>query len=143
MQFAPSFIPEFEDQRASRESTRPTSRPITELLTTEDVRGVLGVWRPAQAVIVLYGAKWCRSCKFLKPKVDRLANKVGPSTAFFLVNHHEDTALAFQDARVTTMPTLVISEGARTKMLPANKDTLAWLENALFTNSLWLDEYQM
>lgn len=121
---------------------RESPRGITELYTSEDVRAVVGAWRPAQVTIILYGAKWCRSCKMLKPRMDRLANKVGPLAVFYQVNHHENTQHAFNDAQVITMPTLMIYDGAYTKMLPANKDTLLWLERAIFNDALWVDEYQ-
>ena len=55
--------------------------------------------------VVFFYAPWCRNCKAVRPKIERLEREVGDDARFFQANFKRESALCYEE-RVFTFPTV-------------------------------------
>ena len=107
-----------------------------ELYTSEEVHAVLeGRQRHAPRVI-LFGAKYCRLCQMLLPRLRHVASQLGAGADFLRVNHCKATHAAFEDFGIQQLPTLMLCRpGQKDQFLPATPESIGWLERTLTEHS--------
>jgi len=113
--------------------------PLQEIYTTSDVQSTLmsvfsdrRQMSPDITSVTLWGAKYCRLCHRLLPRLENLALGTSVETSFFKVYHTASTHDAFELYNIQTLPSLLISrQGSPNQVLPATVDSIRWLERRL------------
>lgn len=61
---------------------------------------------PAVPTVVIFGAKMCRTCRSVQPKVERLATKMGARVLF--LHHDKESEPAFREHGIKQTPTIQV-----------------------------------
>ena len=100
-----------------------------ELYTSDEVRSTLRSLATADrgTTVLLYGARYCRACHSLQPKLRSIAAR-RPDIQFYRVNHSSATHDAVMESGVKHVPTLVFKDGDDETQMILTADSLKWLE---------------
>lgn len=105
-----------------------TSDRIRELSTSREVTHTLD---RAGEQVVLFGARYCRACRQLLPRLQQLANRC-PGVPVNRVYHTTATAGAFAHFEIKTLPTILVQRDGHTQTtFPATAESILWLERTL------------
>ena len=120
-----------DDLRASKAA----SSGIRELHTSREYRKALQTIDTSDTTVIFYGARYCRLCHRLLPRLHAVARLTGHRrTNFFLIYHTKATHDAFRESGVTQIPTLALSHPAgerEPQLLPATPEAISWLDTML------------
>merc|ERR1719498_62831 len=109
--------------------------PLKELHTASMVRRALSAYDNKPTQVTLWGAKYCRLCARLLPRLESLALRTRAaksSTAFFKIYHTSATHTEFEAYGIQSLPTLLVRRsGEPDQVLPATLESIKWLEQML------------
>jgi len=136
-----SISPHVHSQRLSAAATHQRhlqamrdsyAEGVHEHYTSQEVSKLLS--RPDLSV-VLFGARYCRLCHLLMPRIKLLAAKhVG---AVSRVNHCAATHAAFEEYAIQQLPTLLVRRpGQEDQLIPATLDSIRSLERMLMSEEV-------
>jgi len=118
-----------DDLRASKAA----SSGIRELHTSREYRKALQTIDTSDTTVIFYGARYCRLCHRLLPRLHAVARLTGHRrTNFFLIYHTKATHDAFKESGVTQIPTLALLHPAgerEPQLLPATPEAISWLDS--------------
>jgi len=101
-----------------------------ELYTSRDIMDAVMSGDAHNPTVLLFGAKWCRACKALRPFLCRMAADF-PEATFLHVHHSLATESAFTNLDITKLPTLLISTSTTTQTMPFTRDSIAQLKHRI------------
>jgi len=116
-------------------ASRSRSKASIELLTWEEVRSEMArqCSTSRESRLILFGARYCRFCRMITPRLNLLVSRMGEDAQLLRVNHNLATKGIFEQLQIERLPTLLLSQpGEEDQLIPLESiSSLTGLESTL------------
>ena len=98
------------------------SASVSDAATISEIEGKENLLRTLdenadKLVVIKYFASWCRSCRSMKPRFERVASDWGSRARFFEVEYDKNKELCRDDLNLLALPTVQIYAGGAAGLL--------------------------